>query len=80
MHLGGADTEVRYTFSGHESFPFRYSWIAKGVQRSLEDPALFVRDDATVVLGVERTWSARFGTGALPWGFLLSSRRPSGGH
>lgn len=74
MHLGVADTEVRYTFSGHESFPFRYSWIAKGVQRSLEDPALFVRDDATVVLGVGKNMvrSIRYWCSAM--GLLTSPR------
>lgn len=47
-----ADKVVRYTFSGHESFPFRYGWIAKGIQRALEDPSAFNREDATVFLGV----------------------------
>jgi len=49
---GLAEPGVRYTFSGHESFPFRYGWLPKGVQKALEDPSTFSREDATVILGV----------------------------
>jgi hypothetical protein len=40
------------SFSGHETFPFRYSWLKKGVDRLAEDPALFRRDEAMTRLGV----------------------------
>lgn len=46
------DFMVRYSFSGHESFPFRYSWLPKGVQKSIECPDIFVRENAPVILGV----------------------------
>lgn len=42
----------RLKFSGHETFPFRYTWLAKLVQRAKEDPRLFQREDAPVILGV----------------------------
>ncbi len=39
-------------FSGHETFPFRYGWLKKGVDAVLEDPGVFVAEDATTRLGV----------------------------
>lgn len=39
-------------FSGHESFPLRYSWLTKAVRGVRADPTLFARDDAVVRLGV----------------------------
>jgi hypothetical protein len=44
--------KVKYVFSGHETFPFRYTWLPKGVTNLLKDPELFARDDALVTLGV----------------------------
>ena len=41
-----------YAFSGHQTFPFRYPWLPKGVQHLTEHPDLFTRDDAFVILGV----------------------------
>ena len=38
-------------FSGHESFPFRHSWLKKGYD-GLRDPEFFSRPDALVKLGV----------------------------
>lgn len=43
---------TRHRFSGHETFPFRYSWIPKGIQAVSADPAVFNREDAIVLLGV----------------------------
>jgi len=40
------------SFSGHESFPFRNTWLTKGVTQCAEDPTLFGKDDALVSLGV----------------------------
>jgi Protein of unknown function (DUF4007) len=45
-------SNARYAFSGHQTFPFRYPWLPKGVQLLLERPDLFTRDDAFVILGV----------------------------
>lgn len=44
--------EVKLSFSGHETFPFRYTWLPKGVQNVALFPDLFLRDDAIVILGV----------------------------
>jgi len=42
----------KLSFSGHETFPFRYSWLPKGVQNVNSFDNLFARDDAVVILGV----------------------------
>ena len=48
-----ASGDVRaYAFSGHETFPFRYAWLHKGVRYLDGREDLFVSDDALVVLGV----------------------------
>lgn len=43
---------VNASFSGHESFPFRNTWLTKGVLHCAKDPTIFTRDDAMVELGV----------------------------
>ncbi len=40
------------SFSGHETFPFRYAWMKKGLDAVLSDPAVFNRDEAMTILGV----------------------------
>lgn len=43
------------SFSGHETFPFRYTWLKKGVDAVREeggDPTIFSDDSATITLGV----------------------------
>jgi hypothetical protein len=46
------DTQFRYGFAGHETFPFRYGWLKKAVDGVARDHAMFSRHDAIVVLGV----------------------------
>jgi hypothetical protein len=48
----GQDPAVKYGFSGHETFPFRYTWLPKGVVHLLEYPDLFTKEEALVDLGV----------------------------
>lgn len=40
------------SFSGHQTFPFRYTWLKKGVDAVLERGDVFSSDDASVILGV----------------------------
>ena len=40
------------SFSGHQTFPFRYTWLKKGVDAVRADPAIFSSADASVTLGV----------------------------
>lgn len=43
----------RYTFSGHETFPLRFSWLPKAVQGLNDAPELFFdKEEAMVELGV----------------------------
>lgn len=39
------------SFSGHQTFPFRYTWLKKGVD-AVSDPTVFSSEDASVTLGV----------------------------
>ena len=43
---------IRPTFSGHDTFPFRYTWLKKAVDAVKQDPGIFSREDALVELGV----------------------------
>jgi len=40
------------SFSGHETFPFRYSWLKKGVDLLATDPAVFQNAEAGIRFGV----------------------------
>jgi hypothetical protein len=43
---------LQHSFSGHETFPFRYPWLKKGFDAVKEDPHVFLRDNAITTLGV----------------------------
>jgi len=43
---------LKYRFSGHQTFAFRYGWLEKGVRGINECATLFSEDDALVHLGV----------------------------
>ncbi len=45
-------TSSTLTFSGHETFVLRSSWLKKAYDRLLQTPDLFAREDAFVRLGV----------------------------
>lgn len=40
------------SFSGHQTFPFRYTWLKKGVDAVAENPTIFSSENASVTLGV----------------------------
>ena len=40
------------SFSGHQTFPSRYTWLKKGYDAVTADPFVFSSDFATVALGV----------------------------
>jgi len=44
--------DLKYKFSGHQTFVFRYGWLEKGVRGVNECPTLFSEDNALVRLGV----------------------------
>ena len=43
---------MKYRFSGHQTFAFRYGWLEKGVKAVAASPDVFSADDAIVQLGV----------------------------
>lgn len=43
---------LRYKFSGHQTFAFRYGWLEKGVRALAACPTVFSDEDALVRLGV----------------------------
>ena len=60
--------DASFSFSGHETFPLRYIWLPKAVQKLTQYPDLFTRQDALVILGVGknmvrsiRHWAQAFG-------------------
>ena len=54
MKLNGAAV----SFGRNESFPLRFGWIAKGLKALNDDPKIFNREDATVILGVGKNMVA----------------------
>ena len=43
---------ITLSFSGHQTFPFRYTWLKKGVEAVIKDPTVFSSENASVTLGV----------------------------
>jgi hypothetical protein len=63
------DSDHRPSFARHETFHPRYGWLKKGYDMAREDPGVFLREDATTVLGVGknmvralRYWSLAYKT------------------
>lgn len=51
--MSSSERPTSYRFSGHETFPCRYTWLPKAVQSLAPNPALFCSEDqAMVTLGV----------------------------
>lgn len=57
----------RLSFTGHQTFAFRYAWLPKGVNAVKTNDAIFFEDDALVELGVGKNMvdSIRFWCEAL---------------
>ena len=69
---------VQHTFSGHETFPFRYPWLKKGLDAVLEDPGVFQRDDALTTLGVGKNMVRSIRHWCLTAGILAEGRQGAG--
>ena len=50
--------QINPSFSGHQTFPFRYMWLKKGVDAVMADPNVFASEEATVTLGVGKNMVA----------------------
>lgn len=60
----------RPAFGGHETFPFRYTWLPKAVQFVANDAFFFQREDAMVRLGVGKNMVRSIRHWALACGVL----------
>jgi hypothetical protein len=69
---------LQHSFSGHETFPFRYPWLKKGYDAVLADPCLFQRDNATTTLGVGKNMVRSIRHWCLAAGMLREHRASSG--
>lgn len=65
---------VQHSFSGHETFPFRYPWLKKGYDAALEDGNVFLRDDAITTLGVGKNMVRSIRHWCLTAGVLAENR------
>ena len=70
---------ARVSFSGHETFPFRYTWLKKAVDAVDADPYAFQAEDAMVKLGVGKNMVSSIRHWGLVTGMLeeASGRRGS---
>jgi Protein of unknown function (DUF4007) len=51
-------SDMKFKFSGHQTFVFRYGWLEKGVRGVAECPTIFSEEDALVRLGVGKNMVA----------------------
>lgn len=70
---------ARVSFSGHETFPFRYTWLKKAVDAVDAEPYALHADDAMVRLGVGKNMVSSIRHWGLATGMLAegSARRGS---
>lgn len=65
---------MHHSFSGHETFPFRYPWLKKGYDAVRADGNVFQRDDAITTLGVGKNMVRSIRHWCLVAGVLEESR------
>src|SRR3954471_7429315 len=66
-----------FSFSGHETFSFRYPWLKKGFDAVRADGGVFQRDDAITILGVGKNMVRSIRHWCLTAGILAGA--PDGG-
>jgi hypothetical protein len=74
--LNNAATAPPLVFARHETFHPRFGWLKKGFDRAAQQSGVFLREDATVVLGVGKNMvrSIRYWAGAFK---LLHEDQPT---
>lgn len=70
---------VQFSFSGHETFPFRYPWLKKGVDAVRDDGNVFVQDNAITTLGVGKNMVRSIRHWGLTAGILEENPAEEGG-
>lgn len=66
------------SFSGHETFVFRYGWLKKAVDAATADPQIFTFSNAIVILGVGKNMVKSIRHWALATGVLFEEARSRG--
>ena len=67
-----------FSFSGHETFVFRYTWLKKAVDAVRNEPRVFGRDDAIVTLGVGKNMVRSIRHWGLATGVLVEEPKSRG--
>lgn len=67
---------MQHSFSGHETFPFRYPWLKKGFDAAQADGDIFRRDEAGTLLGVGKNMVRSIRHWCLATGVLAEMRGP----
>jgi hypothetical protein len=67
-----------FSFSGHETFVFRYTWLKKGADAISLDPRVFSKDEAIVTLGVGKNMVRSIRHWALATGVLEEEPKSRG--
>jgi hypothetical protein len=75
-----AGSTLQHSFSGHESFPFRYPWLKKGFDAVREEGGdVFAHDDAITILGVGKNMVRSIRHWCLAAGVLEENPQTGGG-
>ena len=75
---GADEVTGRVSFSGHETFPFRYPWLKKAVDAAAANPHAFEAEDAMVKLGVGKNMVSSIRHWGLVTGMLEEAPRQRG--
>jgi hypothetical protein len=67
-----------FSFSGHETFVFRYTWLKKAVDAVRLDPRVFGQDNAIVTLGVGKNMVRSIRHWGLATGILVEEPKSRG--
>lgn len=66
-------------FGGHETFPFRYGWLKKGVDAATDDHNFFLSKRAMIDLGVGKNMVTSIKHWCAATGLLKAQRQPESG-
>jgi Protein of unknown function (DUF4007) len=67
-----------FSFSGHETFVFRYTWLKKAVDAVKTNPRVFGQDDAIITLGVGKNMVRSIRHWGLATGVLVEEPKSRG--
>lgn len=67
-----------FSFSGHETFVFRYTWLKKATDAVIVDPRVFTKEDSIVTLGVGKNMVRSIRHWGLATGILAEEAKSRG--